>query len=148
MAIGKGGKGIEDLIKAIESFLNKLRKKKSVAESFSLNLNIEELKRSEISASVVAQNIAWDFEKRMPFRRTIKKHIDAVMANKEIKGARIKVAGRLDGAEIARTEQLSRGRLPLQTLRANIDYGQATAYTTYGTIGIKVWAYKGDIFNK
>ena len=84
----------------------------------------------------------------MPFRRTIKKHIDAVMANKEIKGARIKVAGRLDGAEIARTEQLSRGRLPLQTLRANIDYGQATAYTTYGTIGIKVWAYKGDIFNK
>ncbi|KKR88862.1 MAG: 30S ribosomal protein S3 [Candidatus Wolfebacteria bacterium GW2011_GWA2_42_10] len=148
LAIGKGGKGIEDLIKAIESFLNKLRKKKSVAESFSLNLNIEELKRSEISASVVAQNIAWDFEKRMPFRRTIKKHIDAVMANKEIKGARIKVAGRLDGAEIARTEQLSRGRLPLQTLRANIDYGQATAYTTYGTIGIKVWAYKGDIFNK
>jgi len=133
LAIGKGGKGIEDLIKAIESFLNKLRKKKSVAESFSLN---------------VAQNIAWDFEKRMPFRRTIKKHIDAVMANKEIKGARIKVAGRLDGAEIARTEQLSRGRLPLQTLRANIDYGQATAYTTYGTIGIKVWAYKGDIFNK
>jgi len=105
------------------------------------------LKRSEISAAIIAQNIAWDIEKRKPYRRTLKKYIDQIMQNKEVKGVKIKASGRLGGAEIARREQLSRGKLPLQTLRANIDYGEATAFCTYGTVGIKVWVYKGLVWN-
>src|SRR3989344_2579414 len=142
--IGRGGKGIEDLSKAIEGALKRMRKAKFVPVS----LNVEELKRSEISAAHVAQQIAWDLEKRLPFRRTLKKHLESTMQNREVKGAKILFSGRLDGNEIARREWLSKGSLPLQTLRANIDYGQATAFTSYGTIGIKVWIYKGKIFSK
>src|SRR5207247_5450331 len=95
-----------------------------------------------------AQQLAWDLEKRMPFRRTMKKSIENLMQNKDVKGAKIFLSGRLDGNEIARREWLSRGSLPLQTFRADIDYGTATAFTTYGTIGIKVWVYKGEVFKK
>ena len=135
------------MIKLLESQLKKLRKEKGVSEPVSLSLNIEELKRSEISANVIAQNIAWDLEKRLPYRRLIKKYLDQILQNREVKGAKIKVAGRLGGAEIARDEHLEKGNLPLQTLRANIDYGEATAHTTYGTIGVKVWIYKGEVSN-
>ncbi len=145
LIIGRGGKGVEDLNKAIADAIRKVRKNKAPV---SLNLNIEELKRSEISAPYVAQQIAWDLEKRMPFRRTMKKYIEQVVQNKEAKGVKIFLSGRLDGNEIARRERLVRGSLPLQTLRADIDYGTATAFTTYGTIGIRVWIYKGEIFNK
>ncbi|MEK7194016.1 MAG: 30S ribosomal protein S3 [Patescibacteria group bacterium] len=146
LIIGRGGKGVEELTKMLENRLKKLRKEKGMAEPVSLSLNIEELKRSEVSAAVVSQNIAWDMEKRMPFRRMIKKYLDQIMQNREVKGAKIQVSGRLNGAEIARTEHLEKGNLPLQTLRANIDYGQATAFTTYGTVGVKVWIYKGEVF--
>jgi len=145
LIIGRGGKGIEELNSAIEVALKKIRKTKA---RVSLSVNVEELKRSEISAQYVAQQIAWDLEKRMPYRRTMKKYLEGIMQNKEAKGAKIFLSGRLDGNEIARRERLSRGSLPLQTLRADIDYGQVTAFTTYGTIGIKVWIYKGEIFNK
>ena len=148
LIIGRGGKGVEDLSKLLEKKIKALRKNKKMPETVSISLNIEELKRSEISAKVIAQNIAWDIEKRMPFRRTIKKYVDQIMQNREVQGAKIRMAGRLDGAEIARNEHLEKGKLPLQTLRANIDYGEATAFTTYGTIGIKVWIYKGEIFEK
>ena len=148
LIIGRGGKGVEELHKLLESNLKTLRKEKGLPAGISLSLNIEELKRSEISASVIAQNITWDLEKRMPFRRTMKKYLDQIMQNREVKGAKIRLAGRLGGAEIARTEHLERGKLPLQTLRANIDYGEATAFTTYGTIGVKVWIYKGEVFEK
>lgn len=141
--IGRGGKGIEELTKAIEVALRKIRKTKLTP----ISLNVEELKRSEISSVYVAQQIAWDLEKRLPFRRTIKKYIENIMQNREAKGAKILLSGRLDGNEIARREWLARGSLPLQTLRANIDYGQGTAFTSYGTVGIKVWIYKGKIFN-
>ncbi len=147
LIIGRGGKGIEELSKMLESKLKELRKKKGVSEEFSLNVNIEELKRNDISANVVAQNIAWDFEKRLPYRRTIKRHLDQVLQNRDVQGAKIMVKGRLDGAEIARDEHLEKGKLPLQTLRANIDYGSATAFTTYGTVGIKVWIYKGLVWD-
>lgn len=146
LIIGRGGKGIEDLTRIMEKSLNELRRKNNIAELVVLSLNIEELKRFDVSASVAAQNIAWDLEKRLPFRRTIKKTLDSLMQNKNVKGAKIMVSGRLDGAEIARREQVARGQLPLTTLRADIDYGDATAYTTYGTIGVKVWIYKGEIF--
>lgn len=144
--IGRGGKGIEDLNKAIDMALRKVRKTKKAVGN--LSVNVEELKRSEISASYIAQQIAWDLEKRMPFRRTMKKYMESIMQNREVKGAKLFLSGRLDGNEIARRERLSRGSLPLQTLRADIDYGTATAFTTYGTIGIKAWIYKGEIFKK
>ena len=147
LIIGRGGKGVEELTKFLESNLKKIRKEKGLVEPISLSLNIEELKRQEVSANVIAQNIAWDFEKRMRYRRTMKKYLDQILQNKEVQGAKIMVKGRLDGAEIARDEHLERGKLPLQTLRANIDYGTATAFTTYGTIGIKVWIYKGLVWN-
>ncbi len=146
--IGRGGQGIESLNKDLESALHKLwSKQKSNKPTFSLSLNIEELKRSEVSAVNVAQNIAMDLEKRMPSRRTVKKYIDFMMQNRDVQGAKIKLSGRLDGSEIARREWLAKGKLPLQTLRANIDYGEATAFNTYGTVGIKVWINKGEILN-
>ena len=84
----------------------------------------------------------------MPYRRTIKKYLEQILQNRDVKGAKIRVKGRLDGNEIARDEHLEKGNLPLQTLRADIDYAEATAYTIYGTIGVKVWIYKGEVFDK
>ncbi|KKU56382.1 MAG: 30S ribosomal protein S3 [Parcubacteria group bacterium GW2011_GWA1_47_11] len=139
IVIGRGGKGIEDLSKAIQ---------KKVGITAPINLNVEEVKRTEVSASVMAQNVAFDLEKRMRYRRVMKRHIDVAMQNREVQGIKIKLAGRLNGAEIARTEELKKGKLPLTTIRANIDYGETVAVTTYGSIGIKVWLYKGEIFNK
>lgn len=143
--IGRGGKGIEDLTRAIENVLKKIRNGK---DKIALSVNVDELKRSEISAIYTAEQIAWDLEKRLPFRRTMKKYIDQTMQSREAKGVKVMLSGRLGGAEIARREQLKAGMLPLQTLRADIDYGQATAFTTYGTIGVKVWIYKGEIFEE
>ena len=139
IVIGRGGKGIEDLSKAIQ---------KKVGITAPINLNVEEVKRTEVSASVMSQSIAQDLEKRMRFRRVMKRYIDIAMQNREVQGVKVMLAGRLNGAEIARTEQLKKGKLPLTTLRANIDYGETVAITTYGAIGIKVWLYKGDIFEK
>ncbi len=139
LIIGRGGKGIEELTKQLE---------KTVKSKVAISLNVEELKRTEVSATQMAQSIAWDLEKRIKFRRTLKKYLDVVMQNREVQGAKIMVAGRLDGSEIARTEHLERGKLPLGTLRAKIDYGVATARTTYGAIGIKVWIYKGESFTR
>ena len=144
--IGRGGKGIEDLTKAIDAALRKVRK--TGKGPTNLSLNVEELKRSEASAPYVAQQIAWDLEKRIPFRRTMRKYMEQLKQNKEVKGAKIFLSGRLDGNEIARRERLITGALPLQTLRADVDYGTGTAFTTYGTVGIKVWIYRGEVFNK
>jgi small subunit ribosomal protein S3 len=145
LIIGRGGKGMEDLNKAVVDALKKVRKTNS---KVALSLNVEELKRSDVSARYTAQQIAWDLEKRIRFRRTMKKYLEQILQNRDVKGAKILMKGRLDGNEIARNEHLSKGSLPLQTLRADIDYGTATAYTTYGTIGIRVWIYKGEVFKK
>ncbi|MBI1960972.1 MAG: 30S ribosomal protein S3 [Candidatus Liptonbacteria bacterium] len=139
LIIGRGGKGVEDLDRAIRAALAERG-----ATDAPLSLTIEELKRSVVSAQLTAQQIAWDLERRMPFRRIIKKMLDQIMQNRDIRGARLRVSGRLNGAEIARSEQVSRGTIPLQTLRANIDYGEATAFTAYGTIGVKTWINKGE----
>ncbi len=148
LIIGRGGKGIEELSKAINESLKKMLKKRGVAvPKVSLSLNIEELKRTDISAQYVAQLAAWDLEKRLPMRRTMKKYLEMAMQNREVKGAKIKLSGRLDGAEISRREWLAKGKLPLATLRANIDYGEATAFNTYGTVGVKVWIFKGLVFS-
>ncbi len=142
LVIGRGGKGIEELTRAIEKRLSKFKGGKKT----SLSLNVEELKRTEISAAVVAQNIAWDLERRQPARRLMKKCLESVMQNRDVKGAKIRFSGRIDGAEISRREWLAKGSMPLQTLRADIDYGTATAFTTSGTVGVKVWIYKGEVF--
>ncbi len=147
--IGRGGKGIEELSRSVEARLKQILRARGVKQpKVSLSLNIEELKRSEVAAPYVAQSIAWDLERRLPARRTIKKYLESVMQNREVQGVRIRLSGRIDGAEIARQEWLSSGKLPLQTLRANIEYGEGTAFTTYGTVGIKVWIYKGEVFEK
>ena len=147
LVIGRGGKGIEELHKALEMALLKIFIARGTPKvKLAINLNVEELKRTEVSAAVIAQQIAWDMEKRLPFRRTMKKYLEQVMQNREVQGARIKLSGRLDGNEIDRRETMSRGKLPLQTLRANIDYAEATSFNTYGTVGVKVWVYKGDVF--
>lgn len=144
LVIGRGGKGIEELTKELERKLAKLKSGKKA----SLSVNVEELKRSDISAVVIAKNIAWDLEKRQRARRTMKKYLESIMQNREVKGAKIRFSGRVDGAEIARREWLAKGAMPLQTLRADIDYGTATAFTTSGTVGIKVWIYKGELFSE
>ncbi|HWA64656.1 MAG TPA: 30S ribosomal protein S3 [Candidatus Paceibacterota bacterium] len=137
LLIGRGGTGIEDLKKSVHSIL-----KKKVA----VRLEVQELKHPELSAAVMAESIVEQIEKRIPFRRIMKQTLAKIMANRQVKGAKVFMGGRLDGAEIARSEHLEEGNLPLQTLRADIDYAKATAMTTYGTIGIKVWIYRGEKF--
>lgn len=144
VVIGRGGKGIQDLTAAIDKVL----KKTPGYQQVPLSLNVEELKRSEVSAAHVAHTITQDIQRRIRFRQSMRKQLDALMQNKDVKGAKILMKGRLDGAEIARKEWKVKGSLPLQTLRADIDYAAATAFTTYGTIGIKVWIYKGDVFDR
>jgi small subunit ribosomal protein S3 len=143
--IGRGGKGIEELNDAIVKVLKKLRGPQYKTR---ISVNVEELKRSEVSAAHTAQQIAWDIEKRLPYRRAMKKYLDQAMQNREVKGVKVFLSGRLGGAEIARREVQKQGALPLQTLRADIDYGTATARTTYGAIGVKVWIYRGETLKR
>lgn len=138
LMIGHGGAGIEELKKRLKT---KLGIKKE------LKVSIEQVHDINLHAQVVANQIAEQIEKRVAFRRLMKKALEDVM-QAGAKGVKVAIGGRLNGAEIARTEHLSAGKIPLHTLRADIDYAQATAHTTYGTIGIKVWIYKGDIFEK
>lgn len=145
LIIGRGGKGIEELNEAI---LKSLRKLRGQAYKMHVSVNVEELKRSEVSAVHVAQQIAWDIEKRLPYRRAMKKYLDQMVQNRDVKGAKVLLSGRLGGNEIARREMLRYGALPLQTLRADVDYGQVTAMTTYGTIGVKVWVYRGETLKR
>ncbi|ADL68007.1 ribosomal protein S3 [Thermoanaerobacterium thermosaccharolyticum] len=133
MVIGKGGAGIEELRQEIEKMTNK-----------KVIINIVEVKNPELDAQLVAENIASQLERRISFRRAMKQSISRAM-KQGAKGIKIACSGRLAGAEIARTERYHEGVVPLQTLRANIDYGFAEANTTYGKIGVKVWINKGEI---
>lgn len=148
LIIGRGGQGIEALKTELLKVVKKLREKHGKPMNFMFNINIEELKRTEVSAPVVAQQVAFDLEKRIPYRTTLKRNLEFLKQNKDVKGAKIKVSGRLNGAEISRSDWLAFGKMPLQTLRANLDYGEATAFNTYGTVGVKCWIYKGDVFKK
>lgn len=140
LIIGRGGTGAEDLKKEIQRLI---RRKTGV------QIEIQEYKNPETSAAIMAESIVEQTERRMLFRRVMKQMLAKIMANKkEVRGAKIEMAGRLNGEEIARTEHLEEGNLPLQTLRADIDYAKRTAHTTYGTIGVKVWIYKGIKFKE
>lgn len=141
MIIGRGGLGIEELKKKI---------KNDIIGRFTptdVRITILEVERPTLDAELVMQSIATDLEKRIPFRRAIKQALSRV-ERAGAKGAKINVAGRLNGVDIARREHVGFGKIPLHTLRADIDYSRGVARTTYGAIGIKVWIYKGDVFKE
>ncbi len=133
VVIGRGGQEVE-----------KLREELKKLTSKDIQININEIKRPELDASLVAQNVAQQLEGRVSFRRAMKQAITAAM-RMGAEGIRIKVSGRLGGAEMSRTEQYLEGRVPLHTIRADIDYAEATAFTIYGTTGVKVWVSRGEI---
>ena len=117
-----------------------------LSEKPEVKIDIEEVRSPESSAAIVGQMVAEGLEKRFPFRRVLKQTVEKVMANRDVKGVRIIVGGRLGGADMSRSEELKKGRIPLQTLRADIDFARVKAILPYGVIGIKVWVYRGDIF--
>ena len=137
MVIGRGGSEIEKLKKICE---------KKLSGDKEVFINIVEIKQPDLDAQLVAENIAAQLEKRVSFRRALKQAIGRTM-KLGAKGIKTQVSGRLGGAEIARTEQYHEGTIPLQTIRADIDYGFAEARTTYGAIGVKVWIYKGEVLH-
>ncbi len=144
LIIGRGGGGAEELRRAILAKANKI--KSATLPVRDLRLEIQEVRHGDSSAAIIAQQVAEQLEKRQPFRKVLKRMVEKAMSDTKVKGAKIAVAGRLGGSEMSRREWLSNGRLPLHTLRANIDYAQVHAYTAWGAIGVKVWIYKGEIF--
>lgn len=143
LLIGRGGEGIEKLKNELQKFVQHQR-----AQKTALKVNVEEIKFPEAHASVMVEQIVQDLEKRLRFRRVLKQNISKISSGKGVLGVKIALAGRLDGSEMARREWLRSGRIPLQTLRADIDFAKGRAKLPYGDIGIKVWIYRGDIFNK
>jgi small subunit ribosomal protein S3 len=137
MIIGQKGAGVEQLKKEVSA----------IVKGDAINVNIQELKQPDKDATLVAESVASQLEKRSSFRRTMKQAMMRTM-RAGAKGVKIMVSGRLDGAEIARSEHYHEGSIPLQTLRADIDYGTANAHTTFGIIGVKVWIYKGEVLGK
>lgn len=133
MVIGRGGSGIEELKGLLKKLTGKV-----------VDINIAEVKQPELDATLVAENIAAQLEKRISFRRAMKQSVGRTM-RMGAKGIKVMVGGRLGGAEIARSEGYREGSIPLHTLRADISYGTAEAHTTYGRIGVKVWIYKGEV---
>ncbi|HEY5601599.1 MAG TPA: 30S ribosomal protein S3 [Gammaproteobacteria bacterium] len=136
IVIGKKGEDVE-----------KLRAELSKMMGVAVNINIEEIRKPELDARLVAENIAQQLERRIMFRRAMKRAVTNAMRLGAL-GVKVRVSGRLNGAEIARTEWYHEGRVPLHTLRADIDYGVVEANTTYGVIGVKVWLFKGEVFEK
>ena len=133
--IGKRGEEIENLKKAVEKIV------KGPSQ-----INIKEVKKPDLDAQILAEGVAQQLEKRVMFRRAMKRTVQSAL-RQSAKGVRIEVSGRLNGAEIARSEWYREGRVPLHTFRADIDYGLAEARTTYGVIGVKVWIFRGEVFD-
>jgi len=142
LIIGRNGEGITSVRKQIEKLL---RKNGYFDPDTTIKIDVEEVRYPEADAMVVGQMIAEQLEKRMPFRRVMKQTAEKVMANREVQGVRIQVGGRLGGSDMARSEQIKRGRVPLQTFRADVDYALYEAKDQFGIMGIKVWIYRGDI---
>ncbi|MBI2609713.1 30S ribosomal protein S3 [Candidatus Giovannonibacteria bacterium] len=140
--IGRGGEGIEKLKNEVQAWA----RKKKLTLPKNMKISVEEIKAPETHAKIVGQMVADDLEKRLPFRRALKQTLDKVMANKEVEGVKVALSGRLGGAEMARYEWLKKGKIPLTTLRANVDFARERAHLPYGDIGIKVWIYKGEVF--
>ncbi len=144
MIIGRSGDGAVKLKNEIMAFLTKHK----LSSGGEVKIDIKEVRSPESNASLVAQMIADGLEKRLPFRRVTKQIVEKVMANRDVLGVKIELSGRLGGASMARQEKIKRGRVPLQTLRADVDFVKYEARLPYGGIGIKVWIYKGEVFAK
>lgn len=142
--IGRSGDGAVKLKNDIVSFLNKNK----LSSGGEVKVDIKEVKSPESNAQIVAQMIADGLEKRLPFRRVGKQMMDKVVANRDVQGVKIELSGRLGGATMARKEKMKKGRIPLQTFRADVDFARYEARLPYGGLGIKVWIYKGEIFAK
>ena len=142
--IGRNGEGAVKLKEDIETFVKKFK----LAMPADLKIDIKEVRSPESNSMIVAQMIAEGLEKRLPFRRVGKSMVEKVMANRDVLGVKIEMSGRLAGATMARQEKIKRGRIPLQTLRADVDFTKYEAHMPYGKIGIKVWIYKGEVFAK
>ncbi len=140
--IGRSGDGATKL----KDEITKLLKSKNLLGNLEVKLDIKEIKSPESNAMIVAQMVAEGLEKRLPYRRVQKQMVEKVMANRDVKGIKITIGGRLAGSTIARSETRKLGRIPLQTLRSDIDYAHYEAKLPYGNLGIKVWIYRGDIF--
>ncbi|HEY4527280.1 MAG TPA: 30S ribosomal protein S3 [Candidatus Paceibacterota bacterium] len=152
LIIGRGGEGSQRLTKEIERVVSKMKMPKAgggtlAPSKMAVRIDIEEVRSPESQAAIVGWMVAEGLEKRQTFRRVLKQTVEKVMANRDVLGVRIGVSGRLGGAEMSRQEEIKRGRVPLQTLRADIDYAREVAYLPYGVIGVKVWIYRGDIFS-
>lgn len=145
LIIGRSGEGTDKLRKDIEKFM---RKNDLNEDGVELKIDIEEVKSPESNAMIVALQVKEMLEKRMPFRRVMKQTVEKVMANHDAQGVRIRIAGRLNGADMARTEDLMKGRVPLQTFRADIDFANVRAKIAQGDLGVKVWIYRGEVFDK
>ena len=143
MIIGRSGDGAVKLKNDILAFIAK----KKLSTGGEVKVDIKEIRSPESNASIVAQMIADGLEKRLPFRRVTKQMVEKVMANRDVKGVRVILSGILGGNSMARTEMIKKGRIPLQTFRADIDYAQYTARLPLGAVGVKVWIYKGEIFS-
>lgn len=143
LVIGRSGEGAVKLKKEIDMLLRTLE----LTEIPDVKLDVEEIRSPESSAPIVAQMIVEGLEKRLPFRRVMKQTIDKVMAHRDVKGVRITLSGRLGGAEMSRREEVKKGQIPLQTLRADIDFSRVRAVLPYGSIGVKVWIYRGEVFS-
>jgi small subunit ribosomal protein S3 len=142
--IGRSGDGAVKLKNDIVAFLNKNK----LSSGGEVKVDIKEVKSPESNAAIVAQMIADGLEKRLPFRRVGKQMMDKVVANRDVQGVKIELSGRLAGATMARKEKMKKGRIPLQTFRADVDFARYEARLPYGGIGIKVWIYRGEIFAK
>lgn len=144
MIIGRQGEGSEALRKEVKKLLEKHN---LLDEKVDLKLDIKEVKNAEANAAIVAQMVVEGLEKRLPFRRVMKSTVEKVMANRDVQGVKVVLSGMIGGG-MARTETHKKGRIPLQTLRADVDYCATVAKLPLGTVGVKVWIYRGDIFNK
>lgn len=143
MVIGRSGEGSTKLKQDVQSFM----KKNNIPQSEELKLDVVEIANPDADAHIVAFSVAEALEKRLPFRRVMKSTVERVIATRGVEGVKIVLSGRLGGAEIARVEEQKRGSIPLQTFRADVDYTREVARMTYGGIGIKVWIYRGEVFD-
>lgn len=144
MIVGKDGKGVEKLTQKLKKQL----KKNNLVVPTNLKIDLEEVSSPDSDAGIVAATVKEGLEKKMPFRRVLKTAIEKSMADRNVQGIKISVSGRLGGADMARREHLKKGRIPLSTFRADVDYKEARANLPYGVIGVKVWIYRGEIFDK
>lgn len=145
LVIGRSGENATKLRKDITDVVHKVSPN-ALPAGKQVKLDINEIRQPETDAAVVAYMVAEGLEKRMPFRRVMKQTIEKVIAVREVEGVRIAISGRLGGAEMSRKEELKKGRIPLQTFRADIDFAHEQAYLPYGVIGIKVWIYRGNVY--